>query len=63
MNINDLNDHPIEKTRAVVDEATKLPLKLRDTLDTFQQRIDRLTAQDKKQPVNQHRRITDDKQS
>ena len=60
MNVNDLNDYPIEQTKAVVAEATKLPLKLRDTLDTFQQRIDRLTAQDKKPSVNQHRRITDD---
>jgi len=59
--IYDLDDTPIENTQQVVDEHMRKLSQLVETVDEFQARVDKLTAQDRKPSVNKHRRVYDEK--
>lgn len=59
MNVDDLNDYPIEQSKSVLDVTTALPWVLRAKLDKMQERVNRQIDQDKRPAVNEHRRVDD----
>jgi len=54
-----VNDTPIKDSEQAHDEHRRIIAELVESVDEFQKRVDRLTAQDKKPSVNKHRRIDD----
>jgi len=54
-----VNDTPIKDSEQAHDEYRRTIAELVESVDEFQKRVDRLTAQDKKPSVNKHRRIDD----